>query len=104
MMTHSPGPALTGGCRSEMGGWEHDPEKSRVTRARTHISIGLLCPLHSECSASADIVELPLRATTDLSQESLPLGLLSADGGFAAYVVELPMVRKKQQAPVPFKN
>jgi uncharacterized protein YdeI (YjbR/CyaY-like superfamily) len=42
--------------------------------------------------------------TTDLSQESLPLGLLSADGGFAAYVVELPMVRKKQQAPLAFKN
>jgi uncharacterized protein YdeI (YjbR/CyaY-like superfamily) len=42
--------------------------------------------------------------TTDLSQESLPLGLLSADGGFAAYVVELPMVRKKQQAPLAFKS
>src|SRR5262245_41660879 len=44
------------------------------------------------------------RPTTDLSQESLPLGLLSADGGLAAYVVELPMVRKKQQAPLAFKN
>lgn len=41
--------------------------------------------------------------TTDLSQESLHLGL-SADGGFAACVVALPMVRKKQQAPLAFKN
>jgi len=39
-----------------------------------------------------------------VSQEGLPLGLLSADGRFAAYVVQLPMVRKTQQAPLAFKN
>lgn len=31
-------------------------------------------------------------------------GLVSADGGFAACMIKLPMVRRKQQAPLAFKN